>query len=31
MDVVETIGRLGDPSEQPTQVVTIDKVTIDVG
>ena len=31
MDVVETIGRLGDPSEQPTQVVTIDKVTIDAG
>ena len=31
MDVVETIGELGDPSEQPTQVVTIDKVTIDVG
>ncbi len=31
MDVVETIGKLGDQSEQPTQVVTIDKVTIDAG
>jgi cyclophilin family peptidyl-prolyl cis-trans isomerase len=30
-DVVKAIGRLGDPSEQPTQVVTIDKVTIDAG
>jgi len=31
MDVVETIGELGDQSEQPTQVVTIDKVTVDAG
>jgi peptidyl-prolyl cis-trans isomerase B (cyclophilin B) len=31
MDVVEAIGELGDPSEQPTQVITIDKVTIDAG
>ncbi len=30
-DVVKAIGELGDPSEQPTQVVTIDKVTIDAG
>jgi len=30
-DVVKAIGKLGDPSEQPTQVVTIDKVTIDAG
>lgn len=31
MDVVETIGELGDQAEKPTQVVTIDKVTIDAG
>jgi cyclophilin family peptidyl-prolyl cis-trans isomerase len=30
-DVVDAIGQLGDPTEQPTQVVTIDKVTIDAG
>jgi peptidyl-prolyl cis-trans isomerase B (cyclophilin B) len=30
-DVVDTIGELGDASEQPTQVVTVDKVTIDAG
>jgi peptidyl-prolyl cis-trans isomerase B (cyclophilin B) len=30
-DVVDAIGKLGDPSEVPTQVVTIDKVTIDAG
>jgi peptidyl-prolyl cis-trans isomerase B (cyclophilin B) len=30
-DVVAAIGKLGDQSEQPTQVVTIDKVTIDAG
>jgi peptidyl-prolyl cis-trans isomerase B (cyclophilin B) len=30
-DVVKAIGKLGDPSEQPTQVVTIDGVTIDAG
>jgi peptidyl-prolyl cis-trans isomerase B (cyclophilin B) len=30
-DVVKAIGKLGDASEQPTQVVTIDKVTIDAG
>jgi cyclophilin family peptidyl-prolyl cis-trans isomerase len=30
-DVVKAIGKLGDPNEQPTQVVTIDKVTIDAG
>ena len=28
MDVVEAIGKLGDAQEKPTQVVTIDKVTI---
>jgi peptidyl-prolyl cis-trans isomerase B (cyclophilin B) len=31
MDVVETISELGDQAEKPTQVVTIDKVTIDAG
>ena len=32
MDVVDAIGKLGDPaSEQPTQAVTIDKVTIETG
>ena len=31
MDVVDAIGELGDPQEQPTQVVTIDSVTIDSG
>lgn len=31
MDVVEAIGRLGDASEQPTQVVAIDSVKIDAG
>ena len=30
-DVVKAIGKLGDVSEQPTQVVTIDRVTIDAG
>jgi peptidyl-prolyl cis-trans isomerase B (cyclophilin B) len=30
-DVVAAIGKLGDPTEQPTQVVTIDGVTIDAG
>ncbi len=30
-DVVKAIGKLGDPTEQPTQVVTIDSVTIDAG
>jgi cyclophilin family peptidyl-prolyl cis-trans isomerase len=30
-DVVAAIGKLGDPNEQPTQVVTIDKVTIEAG
>ena len=30
-EVVKAIGKLGDPTEQPTQVVTIDKVTIDAG
>jgi cyclophilin family peptidyl-prolyl cis-trans isomerase len=29
MDVVNAIGKLGDAQEQPTQVVTIDKVTIE--
>src|SRR5688572_10819276 len=29
-EVVDAIGELGDASEQPTQVVTIDRVTIDV-
>ena len=29
MDVVKAIGKLGDAQEQPTQVVTIDKVTIE--
>jgi peptidyl-prolyl cis-trans isomerase B (cyclophilin B) len=28
MDVVDTIGKLGDAQEKPTQVVTIEKVTI---
>jgi peptidyl-prolyl cis-trans isomerase B (cyclophilin B) len=31
MDVVAAIGKLGDATEQPTQVVTIDEVTIDTG
>jgi peptidyl-prolyl cis-trans isomerase B (cyclophilin B) len=31
MDVVDAIGTLGDAQEQPTQVVTIDKITIDAG
>ena len=31
IDVVEAIGKLGDPTEQPTQVVTIDKVSIEAG
>jgi cyclophilin family peptidyl-prolyl cis-trans isomerase len=31
MDVVEAIGKLGDAAEQPTQVVTIDEVTIEAG
>ena len=32
MDVVDAIGKLGDPAtEQPTQTVTIDKVTIETG
>ena len=31
MDVVDAIGELGDPQEQPTQVVTIDSVTVDSG
>ncbi len=31
MDVVEAIGKLGDQAEHPTQVVTIDKVTIGSG
>ncbi len=30
-DVVAAIGKLGDPTEQPTQVVTIDGVTIEAG
>jgi peptidyl-prolyl cis-trans isomerase B (cyclophilin B) len=30
-DVVDTIGKLGDATEQPKQVVTIDKVTVDAG
>ena len=30
-EVVKAIGKLGDPTEQPTQVVTIDGVTIDAG
>ncbi len=30
-DVVKAIGKLGDVSEQPTRVVTIDRVTIDAG
>ncbi len=30
-DVVDAIGKLGDPTEQPTQVVTIDKVSIEAG
>jgi peptidyl-prolyl cis-trans isomerase B (cyclophilin B) len=30
-DVVKAIGKLGDPTEQPTRVVTIDRVTIDAG
>ena len=30
-DVVKAIGKLGDASEQPTRVVTIDRVTIDAG
>jgi cyclophilin family peptidyl-prolyl cis-trans isomerase len=30
-DVVAEIGKLGDPAEQPTQVVTIDGITIDAG
>jgi cyclophilin family peptidyl-prolyl cis-trans isomerase len=30
-EVVKAIGRLGDPTEQPTQVVTIDGVTIEAG
>jgi peptidyl-prolyl cis-trans isomerase B (cyclophilin B) len=30
-DVVAAIGKLGDASEKPTQVVTVDKVTIDAG
>ena len=29
--MVEAIGKLGDPTEQPTQVVTIDEVTIEAG
>ena len=29
MDVVDAIGKLGDAQEKPTQVVTIDKVTIE--
>ena len=29
MDVVDAIGKLGDTQEKPTQVVTIDKVTIE--
>ena len=31
IDVVEAIGQLGDAAEQPTQVVTIDSVTIETG
>ncbi len=31
MDVVDTIGELGDAQEKPTQVVTIDGVTVDSG
>jgi peptidyl-prolyl cis-trans isomerase B (cyclophilin B) len=31
LDVVGAIGKLGDANEQPTQVVTIDDVTIDAG
>jgi cyclophilin family peptidyl-prolyl cis-trans isomerase len=30
-EVVKAIGKLGDPAEQPTQVVTVDRVTIDAG
>ena len=32
MDVVDAIGKLGDPAtEQPTQTITIDKVTVEPG
>jgi len=31
IEVVEAIGKLGDSAEQPTQVVTIDDVTIEAG
>ena len=32
MDVVDAIGKLGDPAtEKPTRTVTIDQVTIDAG
>ena len=31
IDVVEAIGKLGDPAEQPTQVVTIDDVAVEAG